>query len=335
MLTQLTKLLQIATNLEELLPFVEELLSESTNYPADLVADILAILLVPPTNIALVQSFLKESISDEQKWSISPVCTRLSISALSDLISLTSANSCEKLDIVAYCLLRCKLQQLHTEGDLFRDECAEPNGPAVERDGLVSSMHSVTNMLLSADAALPVGTSVPRSGADLAVSLSSLMQASSPAKGFLVDGSGESTVREIFDSLQRTCQSHPHSKKLLDHSLFTKLLHDRIEHSPVYNTSMDTSFAVDAKALLDHCVTNLSPASAKITGLLMNRSQAMMQHFVTHSISELPGIRVDALEKCHSSGNTEEITRIHSYLYVMAKFFKALDSHGMCTYMYM
>ena len=287
------------------------------------------ILFVPSTNITLIQSFPEDSVSDDQQWSLSPMCTALSNSSINDLISLTCASSCEKLDIVSYCLLCCKLQ--HFQGDLFDDERIESNGPAVDKDGLVSSMHSVTKTLLSADAALPVGTTVPRNGADLAVSVSSLMQTSSRAKEVSIDRSGEeSTIREIFDSLQRTCQSHPHSMKLLDNSLFGKLLHEHPEHSPIHNPSMDTSFFIDAKTLLDHCMANLSPACSKIAGLLVNRSQVLMQHFVAHSISELPAVRVDELEKCHSSGNTEEITRIHSYLYVMAKFFKALDIHGTC-----
>ena len=324
LLTELTKLLQIATSSENLLPFVEELLSDSANYPARLLADVLMILLVPPTNIALIQSFPEDIVSDDQQWSLSPLCTALSNSSLSDLISLTCTNSCEKLDIVLYCLLCCKLQ--HFQGDLFDDERIESNGPAVDKDGLVSSMHSVTKTLLSADAALPVGTTVPMNGADLAVSVSSLMQTSSRAKEVSIDCSGEeSIIREIFDSLQRTCQSHPHSMKLLDNSLFGKLLHAHPEHSPVHNPSMNTSFFIDAKTLLDHCMANLSPACSKIAGLLVNRSQVLMQHFVAHS-----AVRVDELEKCHSSGNIEEITRIHSYLYVMAKFFKALDIHGTC-----
>ena len=329
LLTQLSKLLQIATSSENLLPFVEELLSDSANYPVRLLADVLMILLVPPTNIALIQSFAEEIVSDDQQWSLSPMCTALSNSSLSNLISLTCASSCEKLDIVSYYLLCCKLQ--HFQGDLFDDERIESNGPAVDKDGLVSRMHSVTQTLLSADAVLPIGTSVPRNGADLAVSLSLLMQASSRAKKVSIDGSGEeSTIREIFDSLQRTCQSHPHSVKFLDYSLFGKLLHDHPERNPVCITSTDFSFFINAKSLLDHCMANLSPACAKIAGLLVNRSQVLMQHFVAHSISELPAVRVDELEKCHSSGNTEEITRIHSYLYVMAKFFKALDIHGTC-----
>ena len=329
LLTQLTKLLQIATSSENLLPFVEELLSDSANYPVRLLADVLMILLVPLTNVALIQSFPEEIVSNDQQWSLSPMCTALSNSSLSNLISLTCASSCEKLDIVSYYLLCCKLQ--HFQGDLFDDECMESSGSAVDRDGLVSRMHSVTKTLLSADAALPVGTTVPRNGADLAVSLSSLMQASSRAKGVSIDGSGgESTIREVFDSLRRTCQSHPHSMKLLDHSLFGKLLHDHPERNPVRNTLTDLSYFINAKTLLDHCMANLSPACAKIAGLLMNRSQVLMQHFVVHSISELPAVQVDELEKCHSSSDTEEITRIHSYLYVMAKFFKALDIYGTC-----
>ena len=331
LLTQLTKLLQIATSLEELLPFIEELLSDSANYPAQPLADVLMILLVPPTNITLIQSFREESITDDLQWSLSPVCTALSNSAFNNLIRLTCANSCEKLDIISYCLLCCKLQHFHDiEVDLSHNELTKTNGPAFEKDGLVSSMHSVAKILLSADGALPVGMSVPRNGADLAISLLSLMQALSRAKDISLDGSGESTVHEIFDSLQRTCQSRPHSMNLLDHSLFGKLLHNHLERNPVCNTSTDFSFFIDTETLLDHCMSNLSPACAKIARLLVNRSQVLIQHFVTHSISELPAIRVDELEKCHSSGNTEEITRIHSYLYMMAKFFKALDSHGTC-----
>ena len=340
LLTQLTRLLQIATGLEELLPFIEELLSDSANYPAQPLADVLMILLVPPTNITLIQSFQEESITDDQQWSLSPVCTALSNPAFNNLIRLTCANSCEKLDIVSYCLLSCKLQHFHDiEGDLSHNELTKPNGPAFEKDGLVSSMHSITKILLSADGALPVGMSVPRNGADLAVSLLSLMQASSRAKDVSLDGSGESTVHGIFDSLQRTCQSRPHSMNLLDHSLFGKLLHDRLERNPIHSSSTDFSFFIDAETLLDHCMANLSPACAKIAGLLVNRSQVLMQHFMAHSISELPAVRVDELENYHASGSTEEITRIYSYLYMMTKFFKALDSHGtlymrasICTY---
>lgn len=338
--TRIIKLLQVATSSEKLLSYVEELLSDSANYPVELFADILSVLLIPPTNIELIQSLQEENVSDDQRWSTSLICTGLSNSAVSSLISLTCANSCEKLDTITYYVLHCKLKQSHVEGNLLCNESGNSNGPALDKDGLVSSTHSVTKALLSSDAAFPVGVSVPRSGVDLAVSLSSMSQISSQAKGSTVDGSGESVVfaREIFDSLQRTCQSNPHSKKLLGHSLCGKLLLDHVEHSPVHDSFRDASFFVDrkdAETLLDHAVASLSPACAKIAGLLVNRSQVLMQHFVSHSISELSGVRVSELEKHQSSGDIEGVTRIHCYLYVMAKFFNALDSNGTYLYMYL
>ena len=322
-------MLQIATNPEELLSFVEDLLTDSTNYQVELFADILFILLVPPTNIKLIQSFQKESVSEDQQWSTSSICTDLSNSALSKLISLTCTDSCEKLNTVIYCVLCCKLQHSPMKSHLRYSETTKSGQPALDEDELISSMHTVTRALLSTDTTQPLTLPilVPKNGKGLAVSLSSLTRSASHVKEVPAD----TTLLEIFESLQRTCQSNPHSKKLLDYSLFGKLLHNNGEHSPVCNNSRDGSFYIsteEAKTLLDHTVTNLSPACAKIAGLLLNRSQLLMQHFVSHSVSRLSGIQVGDLEKYHSNSDTEGISRTYSYLYVVAEFFKALDSSG-------
>ena len=332
LLTRLITLLQVAANTEELLSFVEDLLTDSTNSLVEVSADILFILLVQPTNIELIQSFQEESVGNDQQWSVSSMCTGLSNSALSKLISLTCADSCEKLNTVIYCVLRCKLQQSRVEGDLLYSETTESSQPALDEDGLTSSVHRVTKALLSTDATRPLIllSLAPENGEDLhvAVSLSSLTQYTSQFKEAPADGDRQNTLHKIFQSLQRTCQSNPHSKKLLDCSLFSKLL---LEHNPICDNSWDCLFYIDikeAKTLLDHAVTNLSPSCAKLAGLLLNRSQLLMQHFLSHSVSKLSGIRVSDLEKYHSSGDTKEVSRIRSYSHLMAEFFKALDSNG-------
>ena len=336
LLTELIKLLKVAADVEELLHFTEHLLlTDSSSCSSKLLASVLSIVLIPPTNIELIQSFQEESVVDgNRRWSISSLCTDLSNLALSKLISLTCNSSCEELNTITYCVLRCKLQQSRVvEGDLLRCESAESYEPAgLDKEGLVSSMHVVTRTLLSTDTALPMDLSKPKNGRDLAVSFSPLTR----SLPLIEDSSEQCTLRHIFESLERTCQSNPHSKKLLDYSLFSKLVRSHLEHDPIGDGSRDSSFCIsreEGKALLDHAVTTLSPACAKLAGLLLNRSQLLMLHFVSHSISKFSEIQVDDLDRYHSSSDTEEVMRICSYLHVMAEFFKALNSDG--TYMYM
>ena len=185
-------------------------------------------------------------------------------------------------------------------------------------DGLISSAHAITRALLLTDTSLSEELGTAKHEKDLTVSFSSPEQAGVP----LEQGS-------LVEILLMSCQSNPHAKKLLESSLFCKLLYSGPQLVPVSKSSSCGCISIseeEAKALLDHSVTTLSPACAKMAGLLMERSKLLLDYFTSHCISKLCKVSLCDLELCQDDN---EMIKVHSYFYMMSQFFKALSSLDM------
>ena len=303
-------MLQPAIDKKDQLNFVEDVLASvpDENDPLELLVDVLSALLLPGTDTTVLhdQLFLEENENDDEQSITSPLFADLTRSAVSRIISLTCANTSKTLDVITFSVLNCKFHQAHLKQDLLQP--AEREEVCFTEDGLLSGVCHTTRVLLTTDMGSP---SVTKRGNDLALTLSSLSQSFSTSVAIERDG-----LLEISKDLERSCQSNPHAKKLLELSLFSKLLHGTAKTALV---SVSTVIGEEeSKMMLNHAVRNLYPTSVRIAGLLLGRLTGLLQYFMSDCVSKLCELELS------SEGNSE-ITELYSFLFLVAHFFKVLD----------
>ena len=197
-------------------------------------------------------------------------------------------------------------------------------------DGLVSCVRQDTRALLSTDAASSVESSTTKHGTDLPLAFSSMVLAGSSGRDSALDGDQQDSLSNLLENLRSSCRSNSHASKLLELSLFNKLHHG---HSSKTAAASRNVFITEGqgKALLEHAVTSLSPASVKTAGLLMARSKLLLEHFTSYCIPKLCNLPLCDLELCCLEEGNVEVLKVHSYFYLFAQFFQALsalDSSG-------
>lgn len=334
-LGQLIQNLQPGIDATDQLSIVESLLTSSAGAAdtSELLADLLSTLLVPPENQELVHSFTKEEEESQTQWGVSSVCADLSDAAVSKLISLTCAESSQKLDLVTYSVLYCKFQQEHLKAIsplTAKRESLVTSAFISDKDGLLSTVFQITRSLLSTDTKSP---SKSKCGKDLASRAFS--QHTTVCRGSTDIVVEQAYAAECVNNLKKSCQSNIHASKLVDLSLLSRQCDGHFDiTSPVTGCSKLACVVVseeEGKKLLDHAVSSLSPASVKIAGLLLQRSLVLLEHFLSHGISKLSEVSLCDLELCSSNEDNRELLKMHSYFYLLTQCFKSLcgiDSNG-------
>ena len=333
-LGQLIQNLQPGIDATDQLSIVESLLTSSAGAAdtSELLADVLSTLLVPPENQELVHSFTKEEEESQTQWDVSSVCADLSDAAVSKLISLTCAESSQKLDLVTYSVLYCKFQQEHLKAIsplTAKRESLVTSAFISDKDRLLSTVFQITRSLLSTDSKSP---SKNKCGKDLASGASS-------QHGSTDFVAKQAYAAECVNNLKKSCQSNLHASKLVDLSLLSRQCDGHFDiTSPVTGCSKLACVVgseEEGKKLLDHAVSSLFPASVKIAGLLLQRSLVLLEHFLSHGVSKLSEVSLCDLELCSSNEDNRELLKIHSYFYLLTQCFKSLsgiDSNGEYTF---